>query len=156
MDNRHLNSSFLSVGGESENMFGSLILEPDATVNASLFKLYDYGTVSFQLGEDSVTTINTTKSNATDSNVVDGTVMIDMADLTTNGSYTLIDSASSNVTLTGALIDDIVSAGGTISNASQSTHLDVLNAGTWEWERPFLRSGRALRARRSSDGSSDG
>ncbi|MGZ0654570.1 hypothetical protein ACWPKO_16860 [Coraliomargarita sp. W4R53] len=141
---RYLNSGGLTVGGNSAGTIGVMTVEDGATFSHANLKLNAYGTLTFKLGASSTSTFISSQSITGNANVLDGLLQVDLDALTTTGSYTLIDSSSDNLLISGALHSDLISAGGSITSGSQSNHFNVLNQGDIEWNLTIGDGGRDL------------
>ena len=77
LSNAYVNSGSLSIGGDSEGMFGRLIVEPGATFRQTSLSLYTNGTLMYVAGSNSITTLVTTRTTAGAVNRLDGRIVVD-------------------------------------------------------------------------------
>ncbi|MGZ0654578.1 PEP-CTERM sorting domain-containing protein [Coraliomargarita sp. W4R53] len=138
------NGGNFTVGGGDSGELGALFIEDGATIQHTRVTLDTYGEMTFKFGANSVSTFNTVKNNAGGTNLLNGVLQVDLATLTSAGSYTLINSNSSNLLLSGQLLNDLSNAGGTITSSGQSSNFNVLNAGNAVWSLTTADGGQDL------------
>jgi len=106
------------------------VVEPGAFLLQTELTLDTYGELTFQFGADTVTTLQTSRNTAGGANLLNGLLRVDLADLTTAGTYTLIDSGSDNLLLSGALKDWLVAGGGSRSGTGDDAFANFAVTGT--------------------------
>jgi hypothetical protein len=121
---RYLDSGNLTIGGGDIGELGFATVEAGVSFSHARLSLQTYGTLTYELGASSVSTFSATDTtDGSGDSLLDGLLQVDFAALTSTGSYTLLDT---RLTIGGALIDDLTR--GSISDISDSTHFNVLNA----------------------------
>ncbi|MGZ0654569.1 hypothetical protein ACWPKS_03090 [Coraliomargarita sp. W4R72] len=138
------NSGVFSIGGASDGMVGVVLIEDGAAIEHSRIALEAYGEMTFEFGASSVSTFNALKDNSGRTNLLNGLLQVDLAALSTVGSYTLINSNNANLLLSGQLVDDLATSGGTITSAGESSSFNVLNAGNAVWNLTTADGGQDL------------
>ena len=129
-------SGGLTIGGIRFGMSGRVEVEPDVSIfQQTSLNLNRYGTLAYRFESNRVSTLVTTRTTAGGSNSLNGRIVVNLAALETDGTFTLIDSSSSNLQLTGALVDRMVAEGGSLSGAGsfESDHFVVLNGNYARW-----------------------
>jgi hypothetical protein len=135
LSNAYPNSGSLTIGGDTDGMYGRLIAESGAVFRQTSLTLCTNGTLVYVFGTNAVSTLTTTRSTAGATNILNGRIVVDLSALTTGGSYTLIDSSSTNLLLQGALYTWLSSVGGARSGdgSYQDNHFVVLNGNNARW-----------------------
>ena len=121
--------------GTTASSTGKLTLEKGASLSFSILNLATNGTMKFIFGTNSVTTFNATKGTVGSSNLLNGLLQVDLAALTTDGTYTLLNSSSTNLLIAGTMRTWLDSVGGSYSNNGDfaNSNFQVLNGGTKKW-----------------------
>lgn len=122
---RYQQSGSLSIGGYGD---GSVRVEAGVTFGHTLLNLQERGTLTFEIGNGvgNVSTFESTKTNASAHNTLDGVLQVDFRELNVlPGNYTLIDG-SGNTTLDGAL-KDALDGNGVVTSVNSSNYFEVLN-----------------------------
>ncbi|MFA7369500.1 MAG: hypothetical protein WC334_07640 [Kiritimatiellales bacterium] len=136
LTNLNLNSGALSIGGDLSGMYGRVVVEAGATVfQQSSVNICSNGTLVYLFGTNSVRALRTTRTDAGAANRLAGRVVVDLSGLNTPGSYTLIDSGSTNLVLQGALTDWLNTGGGAQSGEGsfRNCHFVVLGGNYARW-----------------------
>lgn len=128
------NSGALIIGGGTAGMVGKMFVEAGASLKQTRVDLNQYGLLSFTFDSNSVSTLNLTGTSVF-TNKLDGLLQVDLAALTTSGTYTLINSTNSNLLIGGTMRTWLDSVGGSYSNNGDFAHANfaVLNGGTKKW-----------------------
>jgi len=125
----------LAVGTINSSSTGKLTLEKGASLSFAYLTLNTNGIMNFTFGTNSVTTFNATKGTVGSSNLLNGLLQVDLAALTTDGTYTLLNSSSTNLLIAGTMRTWLDSVGGSYSNNGDfaNSNFQVLNGGTKKW-----------------------
>lgn len=132
----YANSGELSIGGDAPGETGDVIVESAAGLfSHAQLALHPYGTLTLRLGTNSAPTFMATRKIKKGVNTLDGLLRVDLAALIRSGTYTLIDSASPNVPIGGALRAQLDAEGGSLRSSGNfsSDHFVLLNAEGWDW-----------------------
>ncbi|MCF7817597.1 MAG: hypothetical protein K9M54_06925 [Kiritimatiellales bacterium] len=129
------NGGVLSIGGTSAGMIGNMVVEAGAVFEQSRLTLNTYGTLDFVFGADSVSTFTAKKTTTGNDNVMDGMLEVDLGALATAGTYTLINSASTNLVIGGALRTWLDGNGGSVSGSGSyvGSNFTVSNGDGKDW-----------------------
>ncbi len=129
---KYVNSGSFKIGGAAA---GFVTVEPGVSFSQTYLSLNSYGTLTFELGADSVSTFAATKSTAGVANTLDGLLQVDLAALENEGVYTLIDSANPDLLIAGAMKTWLDGEGGSFSGTGNDSNatFQVLNGGTMDW-----------------------
>ncbi len=136
LTNTDLESGGLTIGGIRFGMSGRVEVEPDVSIfQQTSLNLNRYGTLAYRFESNRVSTLVTTRTTSGASNSLNGRIVVNLAALETDGIYTLIDSRSSNLQLSGALVDWMGAEGGSRSGTGsfKSDHFVVLNGNHARW-----------------------
>jgi lysophospholipase L1-like esterase len=144
--NKYANGGGTTIGKDAAFRSGQMTLEPDVSFQTAILTVNPYGTVTFEFGTNSVSTLATSKTDSGGANTIDGLIQVDLAALTTEGSYTLIDSSSTNLLMAGALKIWLDGEGGSVSGTGSfaTNHFEVLNAGNADWTHSLADSNQDL------------
>jgi hypothetical protein len=143
---KYLNSGVLNIGGDDAGELGIVTVEPGVSFSQTYLNLKPYGTLTFELGADSVSTFASTKSTAGVANTLDGLLQVDLAALENEGVYTLIDSANPDLLIAGAMKTWLDGEGGSFSGTGNDSNatFQVLNGGTMDWTLSLADGGQDL------------
>lgn len=136
IDTAAANSGTFSIGGETPGMVGEMFVEAGAALfRESRVELLAYGKMTFQFGSNSVSTLQTARTTAGVQNTLNGLLLVDLAALTTDGTYTLVNSSSANLLIGGTMRTWLDSIGGSYTNTGNfaNANFQVLNGGTKKW-----------------------
>ena len=132
--NMFANSGVLSIGGGTAGMVGKMFVEAGASLRQTRVDLNQYGLLSFTFDSNSVSTLNLSGTSVL-TNKLDGLLQVDLAALTTSGTYTLINSTNSNLLIGGTMRTWLDGVGGSYTNTGDfaNANFQVLNGGTKKW-----------------------
>lgn len=116
---------YLYVGGTST---GKLTVAEGANLRATRIQVNAKGTMTFQFGTNSVTTMVGTSTTTGSVNQIDGLLRLDLGALNTGGTYVLIDSKGSQ--LSGALRTWLDAGGGSRSGTGDvsTANFQIINS----------------------------
>lgn len=147
VENRFLNSGSFEIGGNSAGMEGHLVVEPGAFFRMSRMDLNAFGQLTLKLGDGSATPLLFSKTTSGNSITLDGLIRVDLADLATPGTYTLIDSGSTNLLVAGALKTWLDGNGGSRGGSGDFSNAVFAAENVppgWEWTLGLADGGQDL------------
>lgn len=136
----------LDVGVGASN--GTIVVDPDATFRYGRLILGGNGKVQFNFGEDTVTTfVNIQTGTTNDEYALNGLIAVDLAALTTVGTYTLMESTIP--TITGDMATWLDGTGGSFSGVGDGVWgggvFETINAAGFDgWTLALANDGRNL------------
>jgi hypothetical protein len=147
IDTAAANSGTFTVGGETNGMVGEMFVEAGAALfRESRVDLFTYGKMTFQFGSNSVSTLQTIRTTAGAQNTLNGLLLVDLAALTTDGTYTLINSSSANLLIGGTMRTWLDSVGGSYSNSGDfaNANFQVIGGNGKQWTLALADGGQDL------------
>jgi hypothetical protein len=133
--NRYANGGATVIGADAAYRSGQMTLEPGVSFQTAVLTVNDFGTLTYEFGVDSVSTLMTSRTTAGGANTIDGLIQVDLSALTAAGTYTLINSSSTNLLIGGTMRTWLDGAGGSSNGTGDftSANFEVLNGGTNQW-----------------------
>ncbi|MCF7817384.1 MAG: hypothetical protein K9M54_05835 [Kiritimatiellales bacterium] len=126
------NSGTLNIGLAGA---GALVAKDGADFSFSSLNLGANGTLTYELGTNSVSTFVSTKNNAAAPMVLNGVIAVDLAAGPAAGTNALIECSHASTTLTGTLATWLSGQGGSFSSTGSyaGSNFKVLNGGNTGW-----------------------
>jgi hypothetical protein len=130
------NTGSFKIGGETSGMVGDMVVEAGAALfREPSLNLFTYGTLTFVCNSNSLSTLNTVRTTAGSSNLLNGLIQVDLSALTTAGTYTLVNSSSTNLLIAGSMRTWLDSVGGSYSNSGDfaNANFQVIGGNGKQW-----------------------